>query len=119
MCLLRKERHGDPGVALDGHAVSLLSVGDGRRPLKTAAGVAVEGPSSRMTHTTTATMLHIVPPLARRATGLAGFDFAKIRARLLFVHHVDDGCAACPYVDAARLATVAIRAKFARMPQAG
>ena len=38
-----------------------------------------------------------------RTPMLASFDWAKIRARLLFVHHVDDGCAATPYREAAKL----------------
>lgn len=38
-----------------------------------------------------------------RAPMLASFDWAKIRAPLLFVHHVDDGCAATPYLEAARV----------------
>ena len=29
--------------------------------------------------------------------GLAGFDFAAIKAPLLFVHHLHDACRACPY----------------------
>jgi pimeloyl-ACP methyl ester carboxylesterase len=37
-------------------------------------------------------------------SGVAGFDFAKIRAPLLFVHHREDACSACPYSGAARLA---------------
>lgn len=36
--------------------------------------------------------------------GLSGFDFASISAPLLFVHHVDDGCAYTPYSSAKRLA---------------
>jgi alpha-beta hydrolase superfamily lysophospholipase len=35
--------------------------------------------------------------------GLDGFDFAAIHAPLLFVHHIDDTCPACPYVRAAAL----------------
>ena len=35
--------------------------------------------------------------------GLSRFDFATIKAPLLFVHHVSDGCAVTPYSDAARL----------------
>lgn len=33
----------------------------------------------------------------RRGMGLSGFDFGAIKAPLLFVHHADDGCRACPY----------------------
>jgi len=35
--------------------------------------------------------------------GLAGFDFAAIKAPLLFVHHQYDGCSACPYGPAENL----------------
>lgn len=34
---------------------------------------------------------------SREGAGLAGFDFEKIKAPLLFVHHVDDGCRQTPY----------------------
>ena len=34
--------------------------------------------------------------------GLSGFDFASIPSPLLFVHHVDDGCAYTPYSSAKR-----------------
>lgn len=34
---------------------------------------------------------------------ITGFDFGAIRARLLFVHHKGDLCAATPYSEAARL----------------
>ncbi len=36
--------------------------------------------------------------------GVAGVDFSKIKAPLLFVHHREDGCNLCPYSGAARLA---------------
>src|SRR6266850_2313342 len=39
----------------------------------------------------------------RRGIGLSGFDFAAIKAPVLFVHHVHDRCQACPYRDAERL----------------
>ena len=38
-----------------------------------------------------------------RGIGLFGFDFAAIRAPVLFVHHAADACRACPYREAARL----------------
>ena len=41
---------------------------------------------------------------ARSGPGLSGFDFTTIRAPLLFVHHVDDGCAYTPYRSAKSLA---------------
>jgi len=33
----------------------------------------------------------------RRNIGLSGFDFGAIKAPLLFVHHAQDACRACPY----------------------
>ena len=41
---------------------------------------------------------------SRTQPGLNGFDFATIPVPLLFVHHVDDGCAYTPYSSARRLA---------------
>lgn len=41
--------------------------------------------------------------LRRGGYGLSGFDFGKIKAPLLFVHHRDDGCGSCPYSEAQRL----------------
>lgn len=35
---------------------------------------------------------------------LSAFDWSTVRAPLLFVHHIDDGCGACPYFEAKRLA---------------
>lgn len=39
----------------------------------------------------------------RKQPGLGGFDFSSVPAPLLFVHHVDDGCASTPYGAAKRL----------------
>ena len=39
----------------------------------------------------------------RNGIGLFGYDFGGIKAPLLFVHHVYDGCRACPYRDAESL----------------
>jgi pimeloyl-ACP methyl ester carboxylesterase len=39
----------------------------------------------------------------RGGVGLAGFDYASIRSRLLFVHHADDQCVATPYWMALRV----------------
>lgn len=36
----------------------------------------------------------------RGGIGLSGFSFGEIKAPLLFVHHVYDGCRSCPYRDA-------------------
>lgn len=41
---------------------------------------------------------------SRHDSGLAGFDFARIKVPLLFVHHVDDGCRFTPYHTARTLA---------------
>jgi hypothetical protein len=41
---------------------------------------------------------------AGQRPGLSGFDFATIPSPVLFVHHVDDGCAYTPYSSARRLA---------------
>lgn len=35
---------------------------------------------------------------------LSAFDWSTLRVPLLFVHHVDDGCGACPYFEARRIA---------------
>lgn len=40
----------------------------------------------------------------RSGPGLSGFDFATIRAPVLFVHHAEDGCRFTPYQNAQRLA---------------
>jgi hypothetical protein len=40
----------------------------------------------------------------RQAPTLRGFDYARIKAPLLFVHHRDDACEHTPYVSAAKLA---------------
>ncbi|GAB3256997.1 alpha/beta hydrolase [Chitinimonas naiadis] len=41
---------------------------------------------------------------SRDNNGLSGFAFDCIKVPLLFVHHVDDGCAASPYYPAKKLA---------------
>ena len=40
---------------------------------------------------------------SRGGIGLAGFDYASTGSPLLFVHHVDDGCAVTPYEGAEKL----------------
>jgi serine aminopeptidase S33 family len=53
----------------------------------------------------TSTLLRPVPRNARRpGPGLSRFDFASIKAPLLFVHHVSDQCGTTPYGEAARFA---------------
>ena len=41
---------------------------------------------------------------AGKRPGLSGFDFSGIPVPVLFVHHVDDGCAYTPFASAKRLA---------------
>ena len=41
----------------------------------------------------------------RQAPTLRGFDYARIKAPLLFVHHRDDACEHTPYASAAKLAS--------------
>jgi hypothetical protein len=53
----------------------------------------------------TSTVFRSSGPRAKEpGIGLSRFDFATIKAPLLFVHHVNDGCGVTPYADAARLA---------------
>jgi pimeloyl-ACP methyl ester carboxylesterase len=40
----------------------------------------------------------------RGGAGVSTFEWDSLRARLLFVHHVDDGCVATPYAMAQRVA---------------
>ena len=40
---------------------------------------------------------------SREGAGLSGFDFSRIAAPLLFVHHAEDSCRFTPYAAAARL----------------
>jgi pimeloyl-ACP methyl ester carboxylesterase len=40
----------------------------------------------------------------RQAPTLRGFDYSRIKAPLLFVHHRDDACEHTPYASAAKLA---------------
>ena len=40
---------------------------------------------------------------SKRNPGLSGFHFEKLKRPVLFVHHAQDGCPACPYGSAARL----------------
>jgi len=41
---------------------------------------------------------------ARSGPGLSGFDYSKVVAPVLIVHHVDDGCRYTPYSEARKLA---------------
>jgi predicted alpha/beta-hydrolase family hydrolase len=45
-----------------------------------------------------------VAPGRRAGFSLRDFDYASLKAPLLFVHHRDDSCVATPYAEAARLA---------------
>jgi Serine aminopeptidase, S33 len=53
----------------------------------------------------TSTLFRSSGPRAKEGgPGLSKFDFATIKAPLLFAHHVNDQCGVTPYSDAARLA---------------
>jgi hypothetical protein len=56
-----------------------------------------------------------------RGATLAGFDYAAIKAPLLFVHHREDGCESTPYNGAARLAAryPLISVKGGKAPESG
>jgi hypothetical protein len=52
----------------------------------------------------TSTMFRQTPRNSKEpGEGLSKFDFATIKTRLLFVHHVSDQCESTPYGEAARL----------------
>lgn len=42
--------------------------------------------------------------LRQRSVALAGFNWSKVKMPLLFVHHVEDNCAATPHYETQRLA---------------
>ncbi|HEY7164962.1 MAG TPA: alpha/beta hydrolase [Candidatus Binatia bacterium] len=53
----------------------------------------------------TSSLFRATPPRSNEpGIGLSRFDYGTIKVPLLFVHHVNDGCAFTPYADAARLA---------------
>ena len=86
-----KKRFDNVPVFLVGTSRGTLSAANGgRAPGNAVAGVIL-----------TATMFLA----ARSGQGLSGFDFTTIGAPLLFVHHVDDGCAYTRYRDAKSLAS--------------
>lgn len=83
-------RFADTPVFLIGASRGTLSAAsDGRALTERLAGVVL-----------TSTMF----VAARSGRGLSGFNFATIRAPLLFVHHIDDGCFVTPYHHAKSLA---------------
>lgn len=85
-----KKRYADVPVFLVGTSRGTVSAA--------AAGSAL---SDRVTGVIlTATLFNA----ARSGPGLSGFDFATIRAPVLFVHHLDDGCVYTPYRGAKSLA---------------
>jgi hypothetical protein len=91
---LRQRFAGVP-IFLIGNSMGTLSAAaNGARLGEQVAGVVL-----------TSTLLRQTP---RNATlpgpGLSRFDFATIKAALLFVHHVSDPCGATPYGDAAQQA---------------
>ncbi|HEV7476397.1 MAG TPA: alpha/beta hydrolase [Burkholderiales bacterium] len=56
-----------------------------------------------------------------RGASLAGFDYASIKAPLLFVHHREDGCEQTPYTEAHRLAAryPLVSVKGGKPPESG
>jgi hypothetical protein len=80
-------------------ALPVFLVGTSRGTISAAsigrrAGKAVDG----VVLTATLFLAHRTQP------GLSGFDFSSIPSPLLFVHHVDDGCAYTPHASVRRLA---------------
>jgi alpha-beta hydrolase superfamily lysophospholipase len=84
--------------------VPLFPIGTSRGTISAAALGArfSEGVSGAVL---TATMFRRSPINSKEpGPGLSKFDFATIKAPLLFVHHVSDQCESTPYAEAARLA---------------
>lgn len=79
--------------------ISVFLVGTSRGTISAAAAGRVLGDAVTGVVLTATLFL-----AARSGPGLSGFDFSTIRAPVLFVHHVDDGCRYTPYRDAKSLA---------------
>ena len=81
----------------------LFLVGTSRGTISAAAvGARVEGRVAGVV--LTSTMFRPAPKKSQEpGPGLSKFDFANIKAPVLFVHHVSDQCEVTPYSDAARL----------------
>jgi serine aminopeptidase S33 family len=82
---------------------SLFLVGTSRGTISAAAvGARVNGRVAGVV--LTSTMFRPAPKRSQEpGPGLSQFDFASIKAPVLFVHHVSDQCEVTPYSDAARL----------------
>lgn len=81
----------------------LFLVGTSRGTISAAAvGARLEGRVAGIV--LTSTMFRPAPKKSQEpGPGLSQFDFASIKAPVLFVHHVSDQCEVTPYSDAARL----------------
>jgi hypothetical protein len=84
--------------------VPLFLIGTSRGTIS-AAALGARFPEGISGTVLTATMFRRSPKNSKEpGPGLSKFDFATIKAPLLFVHHVSDQCESTPYAEAARLA---------------
>ena len=82
----------------------LFLIGTSRGTIS-AAALAARFPEGIAGAVLTATMFRQAPKNSKEpGQGLSKFDFASIKAPLLFVHHVSDQCESTPYSGVARLA---------------
>jgi pimeloyl-ACP methyl ester carboxylesterase len=79
--------------------VPVFLVGTSRGSISAAAAAAALGDSVAGVVLTSTVYLG-----ARSGPGLSGFDYAKISAPVLLVHHVEDTCGVTPYREAQKLA---------------
>jgi hypothetical protein len=78
----------------------LVLVGTSRGTISSAyLGRALPDTWDAVVHTST-----LSSPARGQAIPLGGFNYGEIRARQLFVHHVDDGCYLCSFSAAKRIA---------------
>ena len=81
----------------------LFLIGTSRGTIS-AAGLGARFPEGISGAVLTATMFRRSPKNSTEpGPGLSNFDFATVKAPLLFVHHVSDQCGSTPYAEAARL----------------
>jgi pimeloyl-ACP methyl ester carboxylesterase len=81
-------------------AARLVLVGTSRGTISSAyLGRALPDTWDAVVHTST-----LSSPARGQALPLLGFSYEEIRARQLFVHHVDDGCFLCSFSAAKRIA---------------
>ncbi|WP_331598306.1 hypothetical protein [Paraburkholderia sp.] len=81
-------------------AAELVLIGTSRGTISSAfVGRALPDTWDAVIHTST-----LSSPARGQATPLIGFNYGEIRARQLFVHHVDDACFLCSFSAAQRIA---------------